>query len=90
MAKSLKKIIDNNHPAPEVTRAPSAGKSPALMSKSETEGNIMEEIKKAIQALGFRAGTVVSVSAMRSGRALVSINGDPFGVWDNRKKTFVD
>lgn len=50
----------------------------------------MEEIKNAIQALGFRAGTVVSVSAMRSGRALVSINGDPFGVWDALKKTFVD
>ena len=50
----------------------------------------MEEIKKAIQALGFRAGTVVSVRAMRSGRSLVSINGDPFGVWDAFKKTFVD
>ena len=50
----------------------------------------MEEIKNAIQALGFRAGTVVSVRAMRSGRSLVSINGDPFGVWDAHKKTFVD
>ena len=50
----------------------------------------MEEIKNAIQALEFRAGTVVSVWAMRSGRALVSINGDPFGVWDALKKTFVD
>ena len=60
------------------------------MSKSETEVNIMEEIKKAIQELGFRAGTVVSVRAMRSGRALVSINGDLFGIWDAHKKTFVD
>ena len=50
----------------------------------------MEEIKNAIQALGFRTGTIVSVRALRSGRALVSINGDPFGVWDAIKKTFVD
>ena len=50
----------------------------------------MEEIKKAIRALGFRAGTVVSVRAMRSGRALVSINGDLFGIWDAHKETFVD
>lgn len=50
----------------------------------------MEEIKNAIQALGFRSGTVVSVRAMRSGRALVSINGQSFGVWDAHKKTFVD
>ena len=50
----------------------------------------MEEIKRAIQALGFRAGTVVSVGPMRSGRATVSINGDLFGVWDAHKKTFVD
>lgn len=50
----------------------------------------MEEIKKAILAFGFRAGTVVSVRAMRSGRALVSINGDLFGIWDAHKKTFVD
>ena len=50
----------------------------------------MDEIKNAIQALGFRTGTVVSVRAMRSGRVLVSINGDPFGVWDAIKKTFVD
>lgn len=50
----------------------------------------MEEIKNAILALGFRAGTVVSVRAMQSGRALVSINGQPFGVWDAHKKTFVD
>lgn len=50
----------------------------------------MEEIKKAIQALGFRAGTVVSVRAMRSDRVLVSVNGQPFGVWDACKKTFVD
>ena len=50
----------------------------------------MEEIKKAIQAFGFRSGTVVSVSAMRSGVALVSINGQSFGVWDAHKKTFVD
>lgn len=50
----------------------------------------MEEIKKAIQAFGFRSGTVVTVRAMQSGRALVSINGDLFGVWDARKKTFVD
>lgn len=50
----------------------------------------MEEIKNAILAFGFRSGTVVSVSAMQSGRALVSINGDPFGVWDALKKTFVD
>lgn len=50
----------------------------------------MEEIKNAIQALGFRAGTVVSVRAMQAGRATVSINGDLFGVWDSHKKTFVD
>ena len=50
----------------------------------------MEEIKNAIRALGFRSGTVVSVRAMQSGRALVSINGQPFGVWDTHKKTFVD
>ena len=50
----------------------------------------MEEIKNAILAFGFRSGTVVSVSAMQAGRALVSINGDPFGVWDALKKTFVD
>lgn len=50
----------------------------------------MEEIKNAILALGFRSGTVVSVRAMRFGRALVSINGDLFGVWDAIKKTFVD
>ena len=56
----------------------------------QTEANSMEEIKKAIQALGFRAGTVVSVKAMRSGRSLVSINGQSFGVWDAHKKTFVD
>lgn len=60
------------------------------MSKSETEGNIMEEIKKAIQALGFRSGTVVSVRAMQAGRMMVSINGQPFGIWDAHKKTFVD
>lgn len=50
----------------------------------------MEEIKKAIQALGFRAGTVVSVRAMQADRMMVSINGDLFGIWDARKKTFVD
>lgn len=50
----------------------------------------MEEIKNAIQAIGFRSGTVVTVREMRSGMALVSINGDPFGVWDAHKKTFVD
>ena len=50
----------------------------------------MEEIKNAIQALGFRSGTVVSVGPMRSGRSLVSINGAPFGIWDAHKKTFVD
>lgn len=50
----------------------------------------MEEIKNAILAFGFRSGTVVSVRAMRSSRSLVSINGQPFGVWDAHKKTFVD
>lgn len=50
----------------------------------------MEEIKKAIQALGFRSGTVVSVRAMQADRMMVSINGQPFGIWDARKKTFVD
>lgn len=50
----------------------------------------MEEIKKAIQALGFRAGTVVSVNAIQADRMAVSINGQSFGVWDAHKKTFVD
>lgn len=50
----------------------------------------MEEIKKAIQALGFRAGTVVSVRAMQADRMAVSINGQSFGIWDAHKKTFVD
>jgi hypothetical protein len=50
----------------------------------------MEEIKKAIQAFGFRAGTVVSVSPIQTDRMMVSINGDLFGIWDALKKTFVD
>ena len=50
----------------------------------------MEEIKKAIQELGFRAGTVVSVREIQADRMMVSINGQPFGIWDAHKKTFVD
>jgi hypothetical protein len=50
----------------------------------------MDEIKNAIQALGFRAGTVVSVRAIQADRMMVSINGDLFGIWDALKKTFVD
>lgn len=50
----------------------------------------MEEIKKAIQALGFRSGTVVSVREIQADRMIVSINGQSFGVWDAHKKTFVD
>lgn len=50
----------------------------------------MEEIKKAIQALGFRSGTVVAVREIQTDRMMVSINGDLFGVWDAHKKTFVD
>jgi phosphoglucosamine mutase len=48
------------------------------------------EIKNAIQALGFRAGTVVSVSPIQTDRMMVSINGQSFGIWDALKKTFVD
>ena len=50
----------------------------------------MEEIKNAIQSLGFRSGTVVSVREIQSDRMMVSINGQSFGVWDALKKTFVD
>jgi hypothetical protein len=50
----------------------------------------MDEIKNAILAFGFRAGTVVSVSAIQADRMMVSINGDLFGIWDALKKTFVD
>lgn len=50
----------------------------------------MEEIKNAILAFGFRSGTVVSVRAMQADRMMVSINGQPFGIWDAHKKTFVD
>lgn len=50
----------------------------------------MKELKKAMQDLGFRSGTVVKAAAMDVGRALVSVNGEAFGVWDFEKRTFVD
>lgn len=50
----------------------------------------MEELKKAMQNFGFRAGTVVTVRTADFGRMLVSVNGETFGVWDAEKKTFVD
>lgn len=50
----------------------------------------MNELKKAMQELGFRAGTVVTVRAASVGRLLVSVNGEAFGVWDSDKNTFVD
>jgi hypothetical protein len=50
----------------------------------------MKELKKAMQNFGFRSGTVVKVTAMDVGRALVSVNGDTFGIWDFEKETFVD
>jgi hypothetical protein len=50
----------------------------------------MNELKKAMQELGFRAGTAVTVRAASVDRLLVSVNGEPFGVWDSDKNTFVD
>jgi hypothetical protein len=53
-------------------------------------GEKMNELKKAMQELGFRVGTVVTVRAASIGRLLVSVNGEDFGVWDSGKNTFVD
>lgn len=50
----------------------------------------MNEIKKAMEKFGFRAGTVVSVSKIRFSRTTVFVNGAVFGVWDFSKNTFVD
>jgi hypothetical protein len=61
------------------------------VSKENTkEEKKMNELKKAMQELGFRTGTVVTMRAASVGRLLVSVNGEDFGVWDSDKNTFVD
>lgn len=50
----------------------------------------MSEIKKALRKLGFRSGSVVSVSRTCFSRVTVFVNGEAFGIWDFCRNTFVD
>ena len=48
----------------------------------------MKEIEQALKALGVKGK--IKVFILSTGRAMVYVNGEYFGIWDNERKTFVD
>ena len=48
----------------------------------------MGELKKALEALGVKGN--IKVFFLYTGRAMVYVDGEYFGIWDIKRKTFVD
>lgn len=50
----------------------------------------MNAIRNALIELGYKVNTAITISAVLLSRAVVYIAGEPFGIWDFEKRTFVD
>lgn len=66
----------------------SAVKSRLTYRANGEKGNAVKELNTALEALGVKGK--VEAFVLCTGRIMVYVNDEYFGIWDIKRKTFVD